>query len=155
MWYLSGTPAWRHHIASIPPWTRRHDNRITGSTYTVGRRHTRKHIHVRVGFDVRASDHGAALNDLHLHSWRIFCMKKGCVCTSVCGPKYSYLIRKSSPLNLRHKVHVGNATSYELDGRGSIPGRAKRFFSSPQRPDRLWSPLSLLHNGYRELLHRG
>jgi hypothetical protein len=24
--------------------------------------------------------------------------------------------------------------------RGSIPGRSKRFFSSPQRPDRLWDP---------------
>lgn len=26
----------------------------------------------------------------------------------------------------------------------SIPGRAKRFISSPQRPDRPWSPLSLI-----------
>jgi hypothetical protein len=31
----------------------------------------------------------------------------------------------------------------------SIPGRGKRFFSIPQRPDRLWDPPSLLPNGYR------
>jgi hypothetical protein len=35
---------------------------------------------------------------------------------------------------------VGIATSYDLDGWVSIPGRGKRFFSSPQQPDRLWSP---------------
>jgi hypothetical protein len=33
---------------------------------------------------------------------------------------------------------VGIATSYGLEGRGSVPGRNKRFFSSPQRPDRFW-----------------
>jgi hypothetical protein len=30
----------------------------------------------------------------------------------------------------------------------SIPGGA-RFFSSPQRPDRLWGPRSFVSNGYR------
>jgi hypothetical protein len=45
---------------------------------------------------------------------------------------------------------VGIATGYGLDGPGSIPGNA-RFFSSPQRPDRLWHPASLLSNGYRGL----
>jgi hypothetical protein len=30
---------------------------------------------------------------------------------------------------------VGIATGYRLDGRGSIPGRGKGFFSTPQRPD--------------------
>jgi hypothetical protein len=39
---------------------------------------------------------------------------------------------------------VGIATGYGLDGRGSIPCRAKRFFSSPQLPDSLWGPLSLI-----------
>jgi hypothetical protein len=29
-------------------------------------------------------------------------------------------------------------TGYWLDGRGSIPGKGKRFFSVPQHPDRLW-----------------
>jgi hypothetical protein len=33
---------------------------------------------------------------------------------------------------------IGVATSCGLDGRGSVPGRGKRFFSSPQR--RLWGP---------------
>jgi hypothetical protein len=40
------------------------------------------------------------------------------------------------------------ATAYELDGRGSIPGRGKRFFCTPQRPDRLWGPPSLISNVY-------
>jgi HKD family nuclease len=31
---------------------------------------------------------------------------------------------------------VGIATDYEIDGRGSIPGRVKKFFCSPQRPKR-------------------
>jgi hypothetical protein len=30
---------------------------------------------------------------------------------------------------------------------GSIPGRGKKFFFTPQHPDRLWSPRSLLSNG--------
>jgi hypothetical protein len=34
---------------------------------------------------------------------------------------------------------VGIATGYEMDDRGSIPGRGKSFFSSPQRPDLLWA----------------
>jgi hypothetical protein len=38
-----------------------------------------------------------------------------------------------------------------MDGRGSIPGRA-RFYWFPQRPDRLGGPPSLLSNGYREAL---
>jgi hypothetical protein len=43
---------------------------------------------------------------------------------------------------------VGIVTGYMLDGPGSIPGSA-RFLISPQRPDRLCGPLSLLSNGYR------
>jgi hypothetical protein len=41
---------------------------------------------------------------------------------------------------------VGIATSYELDGRGSIPGKGKRFFSTPQLSDRLLGVPSLLQN---------
>jgi hypothetical protein len=48
-----------------------------------------------------------------------------------------------------------NQYSYGLDGRDSIPGRDKRFVSTPQRPDRLWGPPSLLSNGYWGLIHRG
>jgi hypothetical protein len=40
-------------------------------------------------------------------------------------------------------------TGYWSDSWGSIPGRGKRFFTFPQRPDRLWDPPSLLTNGHR------
>jgi hypothetical protein len=43
---------------------------------------------------------------------------------------------------------VDIVTGYGQDGRSSILGRRKRFFSSPQRLDRLWGQLSLLTNGY-------
>jgi hypothetical protein len=33
---------------------------------------------------------------------------------------------------------VGIATGYGLDGRDFIPERCKIFFSTPQRPGRLW-----------------
>jgi hypothetical protein len=46
-------------------------------------------------------------------------------------------------------VHIG--TGYGLDSLGLIPHSA-RFFSSPQHPDRLWGPPSLLSNGHRGLL---
>jgi hypothetical protein len=42
---------------------------------------------------------------------------------------------------------VGIATDCELDGQNSIPGWGTRFFSSLQRPDRLWSPPSLYPMG--------
>jgi hypothetical protein len=38
---------------------------------------------------------------------------------------------------------VGIVMGYRLDG-----SRGKRFFSSPQNPDKLWGPPSLLSNGY-------
>jgi hypothetical protein len=43
---------------------------------------------------------------------------------------------------------VGIVTGYMLDRLGSIPGRDKRYFSSPQCPDQLWGPPTLLSNGY-------
>jgi hypothetical protein len=36
---------------------------------------------------------------------------------------------------------AGKATSCELEGRNSIPGRSKKLFSSPQIPDWLWESL--------------
>jgi hypothetical protein len=44
---------------------------------------------------------------------------------------------------------VDITTGYGLEDRGSILVRGKRLFSTPQRPDRFWSTLSLLSNGYR------
>jgi hypothetical protein len=38
---------------------------------------------------------------------------------------------------------------------GSIPGRGKKFLSSPQRPDWLWDQHGLLCNGYRGALSPG
>jgi hypothetical protein len=46
-------------------------------------------------------------------------------------------------------ISVGIATGCGLDGLTSIPGRGERLFSTPQRPDLLWGPPSLLSNGYR------
>jgi hypothetical protein len=59
---------------------------------------------------------------------------------------FRFCINASKPYLLRHGV--GIAMGYGLDGRGSIPGRSKRFFSFPQCPDRLWGQPSLLSNGY-------
>jgi hypothetical protein len=44
---------------------------------------------------------------------------------------------------------VDIATSYRLDGRGSIHNWGERIISAPQRQDRLWGPPSLPLNGYR------
>jgi hypothetical protein len=63
---------------------------------------------------------------------------------------------KSIPTQSRNQNNsVGIATWYKLDNRGSILDRVKRFLSSPQRPDRLWRPPSLLSSGYQGLFPRG
>jgi hypothetical protein len=49
---------------------------------------------------------------------------------------------------------AGIATDYGLDDRGSILGNV-RFFSSPQRPDRLWGPPYFLSKGYWGLFSWG
>jgi hypothetical protein len=53
---------------------------------------------------------------------------------------FVYLSRDSS---------VGITMGYGLDSRDTIPAKGKRFFSSPHRPNQLWSTPSLLSNGYR------
>jgi hypothetical protein len=50
---------------------------------------------------------------------------------------------------------VSITADYELAERDSIPGRDKRFLSTPHHPDRLWDSSSLLSNGYRELFPWG
>jgi hypothetical protein len=42
-------------------------------------------------------------------------------------------------------------TCYGLDSQGSIPGRGKRFFSTPHYPYWLWGLTSLLLNGFHKL----
>jgi hypothetical protein len=50
---------------------------------------------------------------------------------------------------------VGIATYYGLEDRGSIFGRRRKFFSSPQRSDRLWGPPSLLSSRFvKQTTHR-
>jgi hypothetical protein len=64
-------------------------------------------------------------------------------CKSVCiGHRYHML----SLFLLDSSASV--VTGYGLDGWGSIPGRGKRFFSTPQNPDKFWGPPGLLSNGY-------
>jgi hypothetical protein len=42
-------------------------------------------------------------------------------------------------------------TYHGLGGRGSIPGRENKFFSTPQLSHWLWDPLRFLYNEYRGL----
>jgi hypothetical protein len=52
-------------------------------------------------------------------------------------------------------IGVDMGTGYGLDDRGSNPGKGKRYFSFPQRQDRLWGQLNLLSSGYRGQFPRG
>jgi hypothetical protein len=54
-----------------------------------------------------------------------------------------------------YKGSVRIVAGYGLDGRGSITGRSKKCFSTPQHSDQLWDPPSLLSNGYRGALPGG
>jgi hypothetical protein len=47
---------------------------------------------------------------------------------------------------------IGIATAYRLDGRGSILGREKRHFSSPQHPNPLWGQPNFPISRYRGLV---
>jgi hypothetical protein len=57
------------------------------------------------------------------------------------------IIKKLELINAKESrdISVGIAMGYGLDCRASIPCRSK-FFSSPQRPDRLWRPHTFLSN---------
>jgi hypothetical protein len=50
---------------------------------------------------------------------------------------------------------VSTATDYGPEGRGSIPGRGKRIFSSSQRPERFCGSPGLLQNEYWGLVPWG
>jgi hypothetical protein len=65
--------------------------------------------------------------------------------------KNVYIRQHVTPVDILSQLH---SQDYRLDGPGSIPSSA-RFFSSPQIPNRLWGPPSLLSNGYRGLFSRG
>jgi hypothetical protein len=52
-------------------------------------------------------------------------------------------------LGSRSQVSSVSTESYGLDFRDSITDKGKSFFCSPERPDRLWGPASLLSNGNR------
>jgi hypothetical protein len=54
-------------------------------------------------------------------------------------------------INRSQDSSVSIGMGYGLDGLGSIPGRGKRFLSSPLCQKRLWGPPSLLSNGYQDL----
>jgi hypothetical protein len=66
------------------------------------------------------------------------------------GVRYNLV---EGPNHLKYSS-VRIATDYWLDGPCSIPG-SERIFSSPQRPDRLLGPPSLLCNLYRVLFPQG
>jgi hypothetical protein len=53
-----------------------------------------------------------------------------------------YILRTFTAWSRNEKVDA--ATSYELEGRYSIPGKGKKCFCIPQSPDRLWNSLGLL-----------
>lgn len=67
-----------------------------------------------------------------------------------CDHQLTCLLFYPTPL-FRDAIAMG----YEPDGRDSIPERGKRLFSTPQRPDQLWAPPSLLLNGHWRLINRG
>jgi hypothetical protein len=50
---------------------------------------------------------------------------------------------------------VRAVTAYGLEGRGEILGRGRRIVSTPQGPDLLWGPHSILPNRYRRLFPGG
>jgi len=65
-----------------------------------------------------------------------------------------YMLTNKHTLQSSVSQSVSVAIEYGLDDQSSIPDR-DRFFPSPPRPDRLWSPHALLSIGYQRLFPRG
>jgi hypothetical protein len=100
---------------------------------------------------------------LHFHNnnwWRLQIMKNFVMLFS--PPSWYFLaqILAFSPMPCPQRScdsAVGIATGYGLDGRGVGVRIAVEawFFSTTRRPDRFWSPPSILSNGYRVLFSGG
>jgi hypothetical protein len=76
--------------------------------------------------------------------WLTCLLYKGRLCLRpVCESSYSNVIHKSNFLTfdiyIMYCFSIGIRAGFALDGQGSIAGRGDKFFSSPQRPDRLWA----------------
>jgi hypothetical protein len=73
----------------------------------------------------------------------------------ICFPDYR-VFGFMHPLNRSRDSVVGTTTGYGLDDRevGVRVPVGSRIFSSPRRPDRLWSPPNLLSNAYRGFFPR-
>jgi hypothetical protein len=63
-----------------------------------------------------------------------------------CCSNDAYEIVANSTLS--RDISIGTVTGYGLYGRGSIPVRNKKFFSTSHHPERFWVPPSLALNGY-------
>jgi hypothetical protein len=67
------------------------------------------------------------------------------------GPEADYSHPSSAEnKNARSCGSIDIAMGYWMYGRNSISSKGKIFFTTPQHPDRLWGPLSLLFDGYLE-----
>jgi hypothetical protein len=93
-----------------------------------------------------------------MKGWTALCSTQGIV--EKCIQKFSRKILNKESTSKIWEAGITQsviATGYRLDGRGvgvRVPVEV-RFFSSSSRPDRFWSPLSLLSNGYRGFFLQG
>jgi hypothetical protein len=71
-----------------------------------------------------------------------------CPCASNFPYLFPSIISNYYQVLLSRDSSVGMVTGYGVDGRGSIPGSGKRYFSSAACLDRLWGPPSRMYNEY-------
>jgi hypothetical protein len=85
---------------------------------------------------------------LNIHFWRFMNEHRLCGRNTV----ISNYLKHQPCCKGTHSQYI--TTGYRLNGRrigSSIPSWCKKTFCSPQRPDRLWSPPSLIWNEYQYL----